>query len=336
MTLKFPTVMFVFGAVSALACGGSPDGTATTPSLDGGAGDASVPVPVPVEAGVGCATPTPGATATCTAYASKSIADMRAAPVRGCFELPHVGLVARTDSASEPRLYVQDANGGDFSAILAKCSSAAQHKCAPAVAAKLKTLVDTSATGAQITLRGFYEYGSVTGFEELYIEDILDECATLPRPAPIALTVADVTRDARSKAKWFRRATINIGPQDPLVMYDFSPPELALAQPQCPNWEGFAMIPQSAGVAAATGCAGATNPAGRAAEAREVLFGRQFFNQFLFSSDCGCAGTKQKLMTATNTVSGTVTGYLLLEQDKGSTKPYQLFEPAADKAFPVK
>ena len=327
--IMIPGVLLVAVAV---ACGSSSDNGPTSPgagsSGDGGAAG---------DAGGGCGTPTPGVKPACMTYTPKSIAAMRGAPARGCFELAHIGLVARTDSPSEPRLYVQDANGADFSAILAKCSPTATHRCAPAVAAKIPKLLDTSTTGAQITLRGYYEYGSVSGFEEFYIEDIVDECATVPRPAPITLTLADITRNARPKAKWFRRATVDISAQDPLIVYDFSPPELQLPQAQCPNWEGFAMIPQSAGPAAGAGCAGTTNPAARAADAREVLFGRQFFNQFLFSSDCGCAAAaKQKLLTAANTVYGTLLGYLLLEQDKATTNAYQVFEPAADKTFPVK
>jgi hypothetical protein len=317
-------------AVSALGCSSSQD---SGPSGATDAGDAGATS----DATVGCGSPTPGVTAICSAYAPKSIAAMRQTPASGCFELSHVGLVARTDSPSEPRLYVQDPNGADYSAILAKCSATAQHRCAPAVAAKIPHLLDTLASGAQMTLRGYYQYGKVTTFEEFYIEDILDECAAVPRPAPITLSVADLARDARVPAKWFRRATVDVSAQDPLVLYDLSPADLQLPQPQCPNWEGFAMIPKSAGLLEGAACGGTTNPAGRATDPREILFGRQFFNQFLYTSDCGCAAaSKQRLLTPTNTVSGGLGGYLILEQDKASTKAYQVFEPSADKAFPVK
>jgi hypothetical protein len=338
MILKYIAMSFgVLLVVSPLGCGSSGDSGATNGSSGGGPGGDSGPGGDGGNAAAGCGTATPGVTAVCTAYPATSIAAMRGTPAQGCFELAHVGLVARTDSPTEPRLYVQDKDGADFSAIIAKCSATAQHGCAPAVAAKIPRLHDTLATGAQITLRGYYEYGKVTGFEQFYIEDIIDECASVPRPAPIALTLADITRDARPKAKWFRRATVDVSAQDPLTVYDLSPAELQLAQGNCPNWAGFAMIPKSAGVAAGTTCAGTTNPAGRAADPREVLVGRQFFDQFLYSSDCGCAaGTNQRLLTPTNTVSGNLLGYLLLEQDKGSTTAYQVFEPAADKTFPVK
>lgn len=330
------------GGLDSPVSGASPDGG--TGSSGGTSGGTSSGGPGGGDGGVngdggtgGCNQPSPGLTAACTSYQSMSIAAMRGTPNAGCFELAHVGLVARTDSPTEPRLYVQDANGGDFSAILAKCAATATHKCAPSVLAKIPQLYDTLADGAKLTLRGYYQYGKVTGFEEFYLEDIIDECATVPRPAPITLTLADITRDARSKGKWFRRANVDIAAGDPLEVYDFSPPELALAAGTCPNWAGFAMIPKSAGVSGAAGCSGTTNPASRAGDPREVLFGRQFFNQFLYSSDCGCsASTKQKVLAASNTVSGTMLGYLILELDKGATTPYQVFEPAADKTFPVK
>ena len=284
----------------------------------------------------GCGSGTPGAVQTCTSYKSTTIAAIRNPTAPGCYELHQVGLVARTDSPSEPRLYVQDPNGGDFSAILAKCSTTSQHVCSSSVKAKIPQLADSMATGEQISLRGYYSSGKISGFEEFYIEDIVDECTTVPRPAPIALTVADIARAARVPAKWFRRATVDIATTDPLVMYDFSPAELALPGATCPDWEGFGMIPRSAGTAASPGCTGTMNPPGQTSNAQEILVGREFFKQFLFSSDCRCAASAgQRLVTPTSSVSGTVTGYLLLESLPMTTTAFQLFEPAADKSFPI-
>jgi hypothetical protein len=204
------------------------------------------------------------------------------------------------------------------------------------VKAKVAALLDTSTDGAQISVRGYYQYGTVGGFEEFYIEDIVDDCAAITRPAPIALTLPEVTKDARTPAKWFRRADLQIPTADPLVMFDFSPPDLALVAGQCPDFAGFAMIPQSAGLGAPAGCAGTANPAARSADPREVLVGRQFFNQFLFSADCACSGvTRQRLVSPTGSASGSLRGYLILEQDKGSTATYQVFEAAADQTFPI-
>jgi hypothetical protein len=261
---------------------------------------------------------------------------MRAAKTSGCFEIQHVGLVSRTDSPTEPRIYVQDKNGGDFSAIVGKCTATASHGCAAPVRTKIGTLLDTKTDGEQLSIRGYYTNGALSQFEGVLIEDILDECATLPRPAPIAMTVAEIQRDARTPAKWFRRAHVEIPPNDPLVMYDFSPLDLQAPTAGCPNVLGFAMISQSAGVAAATGCVGGANPAPQPNDPREVLLGRQFFNQFLFSTDCACvAGTGQKLVSPAGKVSGTVTGYLIIETDAKSTASYQVFEAAANQAFPI-
>jgi hypothetical protein len=299
--------------------------SASSGNSGGGAGGAA--------AGSGAAGPS-----ACPSYMPTSIVAIRNPPVAsGCYELSHVGLVARTDSPTEPRIYVQDANGGDFSAILAKCAATATHVCPASVSAMIPQLFDTMQSGAQLTVRGYYQHGTVGGFEEFYIEALVDEGKMVTRPAPITLSVSDLARDARVAAKWFRRATVAIAAQDPLVMYDFSPADLRLAtSAACPNYAGFAMIPKSAGTAATSGCTNATSPKGHATNPKEILIGRQYFNQFLFSSDCACmAGTNQRMLTPTSSVSGTVLGYLILEQDKNSTSPYQVFEPAADASFPI-
>jgi hypothetical protein len=285
---------------------------------------------------IACNVPFAGTQGACTTYAPTSIVTMRKAPASGCFELAHVGLITISDSPSEPRIYLQDANGTDFSAIQAKCAMTASHACPAAVRDRIPTLSSTSTGGAQLSVRGFYQYGMVSGFEEFYIEDILDECKNLARPAPISLSLSDITRVARVPAKWFQRANVVIPPDNPLVTYDFAPADLKLAQTQCPDFAGFAMVPKSAGAAAAVGCAGTTSPAARTTDPMEVLIGRQFFAQFSYSTDCACtAGTTQKLLTPTSSVSGTVLGYLILEQDKGSTSPYQVFEPTSNKTFPI-
>ena len=166
---------------------------------------------------------------------------------------------------------------------------------------------------------------------------MIDECKQVARPAPISLTVAEITKDVRTKAKWFRRAEVQIPAADALVMYDFSPADLQLVSGACPDYAGFAMIPQSAGMAAPAGCSGMTSPAARAVDPREVLIGRQFFNQFLFSTDCACTGvTAQRIVSPTGAVSGTVRGYLILEQDRASTATYQVFEAAADQTFVIR
>ena len=290
--------------------------------------------------GMGAVTPstvaqTAGVMGLCATYPTTSVAAMRNPATPGCYELSHVGLVARTDSKTDPRIYVQDIKTGDYSAILAKCSASAMHACAAPVAAKIQTLYDTFTDAEEISVRGYYQYLAATGFEQFYIEDVLDEGKKIKRPEPITLTVADIKRDARVPAKWFQRANVAIPAQDPLVLYDFSPADLMLGlSTACPEFAGFGVIPQSAGVPAAVGCSGMTNPAARASDPNEILIGRHFFNQLLFSTDCACAPLKnQMLLTPANKVSGTVRGYVILEQDMGGTEGYQVFEAAADQTF---
>ena len=283
-----------------------------------------------------CNEPTPGATGVCADYKPSTIADMRQGQRSGCFELAHVALVARTPSPTEPRLYLQDIDGADFSAIVAKCSADASHACSGAVKERIPKLYLTLGSGDKVTLRGYYLYGSVSQFEQLYIEDIIDECRAVQRPDPVVLTPSDIARDSRVPEHWFRRATVDVAEDDPLLMYDFSPADLSLEQPQCPDWGGFAMIPQSQAGAMAQGCDGNTNPASRELDPAEILIGRQFFDQFLFSADCACANISgQTLVTPTSSVSGTVGGYLTLEVDQGSTDSYQVFEAAANQSFPI-
>jgi hypothetical protein len=325
--------------------GGSGNATAGTSSSSGGraasGGSATGGSAAGGSAGAaatgGCGQQTKGATRACTKYAPSTIEAMRTAQTSGCFELGGVGLIARTDSPSEPRLYVQDEGGADFSAILAKCAASASHACSTSVRAKIPQLYDTMDEGAQLTLQGYYLNGGVTGFEQFYIEDIIDDCKKLARPAPIDIAVSDIGRDARLPAKWFQRANVTIPKADPLVMYDYSPADLNLSAPSCPDFAGFAMVPKSQATSEPDACNGKTNPAARALDPKEVLIGRHFFNQFLFGADCACVqGTGEILVQPTSSVSGTVRGYLILEVDKGSTNPYQVFEPAADQTFPLK
>jgi len=325
-------------SVAGASAAGSSAQAGSTASGGASAGSGALAGNAGTSSGTGCNQPTLTAATVCNGnYPKTSINALRSARAPGCFEMSHVGLVARTDSPTEPRLYVQDMGGGDTSALLAKCATTATHACDPAVKAKIPQLFDTPTEGAQLSMRGYYQIGGVTGFEEFYIEDIIDECKHVTRPAPIALSPADITRDARVPAKWFRRATVAIPAADPLVVYDFSPPELLLGQPQCPDYAGFAMISKSAGAAPPAACMGQKNPAARGApDPKEVLIGRQFFNQFLFAADCACtAASNIRIVAPTATVSGTVLGYLILEQDKASTAAYQVFEPAADQTFPI-
>jgi hypothetical protein len=274
----------------------------------------------------------------CADYLSASVAKMRQASGSGCFELAHVVVVARTPSASAPRLYLQDPNGGDFSAILAKCDPSSTRPCSVATAAKVTQLI----SGAAVTVRGYYQQGSVTGFEELYLDDVVDEGTLLAQPEPAVLSIAELARSARTRAQWFQIVTAEIPIEDPLVMYDFSPAEFALTGP-CPAWAGFGMIPYSVvgSMPPPEGCGGDTgtaNPASLAMpDPREILIGRQFFKDFFASTDCACAtASKQHKLSASSTLLGpaSIRGILILDLDRRSRVTYQVFEPLA-KGFPI-
>jgi hypothetical protein len=268
----------------------------------------------------------------CPTYAASSIAAMRTAAMSGCFELDHVALVDRSSSTTTPRLYVQDSAGGDYSAIMAKCSSTGNHACSAMSLATALTLADNES----VTVHGYYSHGKTSGFEEFLVESMSDDGSMLSPPAPVSLGVADIARSARVTAKWFQRATVSLAAADTLVMYDFSPAEFKLQGP-CPAWEGFGMIPSSAGAAAPAACNGSANPPGIASpDPKEILVGREFFHGFPYCTDCACAATHQQtLLTAANKISGTLGGILIFEITTGTTSTYQIFEPTSKTDFPV-
>ena len=105
--------------------GASPGAGGTTPSGAGAGGMAAGGMTVSAGASSGCNQPTISTPTPCNdQYPATSILALRNGKAAGCFAMSHVGLVARTDSLTEPRLYVQDARGGDSSALMAKCASA--------------------------------------------------------------------------------------------------------------------------------------------------------------------------------------------------------------------
>lgn len=270
----------------------------------------------------------------CESFIQASIADMRGARGSGCFELQQVVVVARAPSTVAPRVYVQDPGGGALSAIMAKCDGTSSHACASGVGDTVHSAID----GDAVTVRGYYQQGSVTGFEELYISEFTREGSLLPRPAPVSLDVSEVTRSARTRSKWFQIGTVSV--TDPWVIYDFSPAELTRSG-ACAGGGGFGMIPRSAGTTIARGCTmtgdAGTSPAGlESPDPGEILVGREFYEGFYDRTDCSCAGGQAShLLCPEATLSGTVGGILTLEIVHGTTRAYQLFQPLSKALFPI-
>jgi len=276
-----------------------------------------------------------GTSTDCASYIGTSVAEMRQSGGSGCFELSHVVTVARSPSTSAPRIYVQDPSGGDFSAIRAKCSTTSSHSCSASTAVAVLGVVD----GAAVTVRGYYHQGSASAFEELYIDDVIDEGTLLAAPGPRDISLDDMSRDVQAKAVWFQVVTTVISADAPLAMYDFSPAEFESTDP-CPRWSGFGVIPVPTGGPnrGPAGCStDSANPPGiRDPDPHEILVGREFFKEFFASTDCGCAAaSKQHLLDVTSTVVGPIAGVLVPEIGRGSSRSYQVFHPLTRALFPI-
>ncbi len=267
-------------------------------------------------------------------YTTSTVSAMRQGK-SGRYSLTGV-VIAKTPSTKAPKLFVQDAAGGDFSAILAQCSSGTTHPCTVATAAS-GTMV-----GNQVTVTGNYIKASAAkgGAESFYIEGFTDGTGgTIPTPT--ALAAADVARGANKAANWFQHVTFTIS--DTWKMYDWSPGEFVFTgATACPYQTGFAMIPTSVtATATATATAACTSitaqPAGQTAPAAtEILISTEFYSTFKASSDCRCAAKfSSKEPTATTTLTGAVGGMLLYEAQAGSATGYQMFAPLTTASAPL-
>jgi hypothetical protein len=261
-------------------------------------------------------------------YTTATVKAMRqGAP--GSYELDNVVAIALTPSSTSPHLYVQDADGGDFSAIKANCSSSStSHPCSVA------STVHTVAIGHSVTIKGLYikAKASEGGAENFYIDSITDNGAgTAPAPAMVALT--DISRNAMTKAKWFQKVTVTT--PGTLVVYDLSPTELVFANAtKCSYQLGFGLAPMgTAGAATTLSCPNATSQpaASTAPDPAEILIGTDFYTGFNVSSDCRCAAMyMDKEVTATSTATA-LSGILVFDTVYGSmpVKAYQYIAPTS-------
>jgi len=269
----------------------------------------------------------------CASYTTSTVAAMRQA-TPGCYKLVNVVSLGVTPSTKSPQLYVQDAGGGDFSAMLTKCSSTSTaHPCT------VNAVVAAIANGHSVTITGTYIRTSSTTFEEFFIDSITDNGATTA-PAAATATLADIERSGAAKNLRFQRVTLNILPADMLQMYDWTPSEFVNSgATACPYQFAFAMLPKSVtGQTAAGACAGsASQPAGvTSPSASEVLIGTDFFKGFTASSDCRCAKTFTDMEpTATSTLSGTVSGLLVFDVPFGGTAGYYYLNPQTTADAPI-
>ena len=270
----------------------------------------------------------------CASYTDTSIASMRMGTATGCYKLTNVVTLGVTPSTSTPQLFVQDAAGGDFSALETKCSSGSTtHPCT--IAAMVKLIPD----GHSVTVTGTYIKTAATTFEEFFIDNVVDNGAGTPPPAATA-TLADLERGGTATNLRFQRITITIGAADMLQMYDWTPEEFAnTTATACPYQFGFGMMPKSVtGQTATPACtSGTAQPAGQVSpNAHEVLIGTDFFKGFTVSSDCRCAKTFTDMEpTATSTLSGTVGGLLGFDVPFGATLGYYYLDPKSATDAPI-
>lgn len=270
----------------------------------------------------------------CASYTDTSIAAMRMGTATGCYKLTNVVTLGVTPSTTTPRLFVQDAAGGDFSALETRCSSTSTaHPCT--VAAMVKVIPD----GHSVTVTGTYIKTAATTFEEFFIDSVVDNGAGTPPPAATA-TLAQIERGGTATNLRFQRITITIGSADMLHMYDWTPSEFTnTSATACPYQFGFGMLPTSVtGTTAEPACtSGTAQPAGQVSpNAHEVLIGTDFFKGFTVSSDCRCAKTFTDMEpSATSTLSGTIGGLLAFDVPFGTSAGYYYLDPKSATDAPI-
>lgn len=276
-----------------------------------------------------------------TTYTVATIAAMRGgAP--GSYELDNVTVIAKTSSSASPHLVVQDAAGGDFSAIDPTCSATSTSHPCPA-----NSTVKTIAVGEKVTITGLYIKASNANgaTETFYVNSAMDNGPATGMPAVQTVALTDISRNAQTKKWWFMHVKVDPPPAaSALQIYDLTPSELVFSGGTgCPKQVGWGMAPMStAGAATALMCTGTTQPAGSTApDAAEVLIGTEFYKDFNISSDCACAkpdmGTADQLVTATTATTGSISGILLYDSVFGSSpvKTYQYLSPVSNTDMPL-
>ena len=267
-------------------------------------------------------------------YQRSTVAQMRTAGVSGSYELDGVVAIGLTPSTTSPRLFFQDAAGGDFSAMQGKCTTSnPTHPCAVA------STVSSVADGNVVGVRGTYLKSATSGLESFYIEGIVVAGGTT-MPAAVTVQLADIERNGARAKWWFQRVRVDLGAGG-LKMYDFSPAELKYTGSGfvCPTYFGFGMVPSASSDVAGAACSGTTQPpsaVSSVAPSDEILVGTDFFRSFTASADCACAvAGGETLVGGSSIVSGSVGGILVGDLPLNATTMYQYLAPksSADAAF---
>ena len=273
-------------------------------------------------------------------YIMSSIANMRQNKV-GNYELDNVVSITPSEGGKTLKAYVQDAAGGDFSAMQIKCSSGSMtHPCpmTGTVYPNLKNL----AAGHSVTVQGTYIKSSMTHIEEFYLDSITDNGNAMMMPAPATLKLADIQRGALTTKTWYQH--VNVTLTDSLKVYDMIPAEFLRSAgcmtAGCPCVFGWAMVPSLTMAPAPAMCNGTTIPAMSApSNMAEVLIGTDFFKQFKLSSDCACAAKyMDTLITTTQTVASgaVISGILSFDSQFMTMNYYQYLAPLQVSDFPIK
>ncbi len=269
----------------------------------------------------------------CTTYTTSSIASMRMGTMTGCFTLTNVVSIGTLSSATTPKLFVQDAGGGDFSAMLTTClTGSTTHPCS------VGTTVGGIADSESVTVKGTYIKSSGSTFEEFLIDSITDN-GPGTAPAFATATIAQLERSGTATNLRFQHVTTSITVANELQMYDWTPSEFAnTSATTCAYQYGFGMIPKTVSVTKGAACTnGTTQPAGQTTpNAAEVLIGTDFYKGFTVSSDCRCALHYQDMEpTATSTLSGTIGGLLVFEVPFGGSTGYYYLDPKVASDAPI-
>ena len=235
-----------------------------------------------------------------TGYTDTTVAAMRKGAKSGCFRVgmmdKAVSLVSQGTMSTHSSLFIQDAAGGDFSAVEAQCDTRAKAMAA-GYACTIFSTFKGAAAGHIVTVGGFFVYTSTVEFFNV-IDSFTDGGAAANMPAPLALTLADVGRTSTTitAAKVNQIAEVALGAAT-LTAYEWAPAAFKPSPPSSgcmalPYTFGFGLIPSTSAAAGTPGPActiGTMAMPAATPSTDEILIDTSFYTGFKYSSDCTCA-----------------------------------------------